>query len=106
MYLTATIASGGTVSSAIDLGATASIRGLVMPSAFTGTAITFQVSHDGVTYQALYDDAGSAVSVSVAASRNVSFKADDFHCLCGWRFIRLVSGSAEAAERSVGVWAR
>jgi hypothetical protein len=51
---TATIASAATTSGAITLGAN-TITGMVLPAAFTGTALSFQVSADGATYGALYD---------------------------------------------------
>ena len=87
---TATIANGASLSSAIALGAGVPL-GLQMPASFTGTAITFQTSHDGMTYQNLYDDAGNEISVTVAASQNVSLPAS---VMAAWRFLKIRSGTA------------
>lgn len=98
---TATIANGQTESSAVYVGAKAPVA-LVMPAALTGTTMTFQGSHDGVTYQAI-EPSGAAYSVTVAASKNVPLIAAYF---AGFPWIKIVSGSAEAAERSVRVQTR
>ena len=105
MLVNVVIDSGETVSEAGDI-AQARLVGIVIPAAFTGTALTFQVSADGTTYQGLYDDAGSAVSLTVAQGRTYSFKVDDLGCLSQWRYIKVVSGSAEGADRTVGLWCR
>ena len=94
---TATIAISATVSDAIDLGG-ASLNAIVTPLALTGTTMTFQGSHDGTTYNAIYDTAGAAVTVTVAASRFIPLAPSDFS---GVRYIKVVSGSAEAAARSI-----
>jgi hypothetical protein len=105
----AVIALNGTVSGAVDVGP-GRLFGFVLPKAFTGTAITFQVSADGTNYGLLYDDAGSAVSCSVSAGTTVfkayAFKADDYHCLHQWRYLKLVSNATEAAERTIQLWVR
>lgn len=99
-YNTATIAiaNGETVSSAFDASQFASF-GLVMPSAFTGATISFQVSADGVTYQALYDSTNTLVSVTVAASRSYDLPST----LAAWQSFKVVSASAEGAARSLVV---
>lgn len=91
------IASSGTVSTAVDLHGH-NLVGCVMPAAFTGTAITFQGSQEGTTFTDLYDTAGSALSITVAADRFILFTPSDF---AGVRFIKLVSGSSEGAERTL-----
>ena len=93
-----TIASSGTVSDAFEAKEFAAF-GLVIPTAFTGVAITFQVSHDGVTYQALYDTTNTLVSLTVAVSRSYQLPA----ALEAWPFFKLVSGSSEAAARTLYV---
>ncbi len=100
----AVIAAGGTTSTAIQLGnitPTERIIGLIMPAAFTGTSLTFQVSNDDSTYVDLYDNAGTQVSVTVSTSRAVSFKADHASLLSGWNFIKIISGSTEATARTI-----
>ena len=106
--VTVTILSGATVSDAADFHST-TFSGIVMPQAFTGTTLTFQVSHDGVLYQLLYGPTGSAVSMTVAGAtpaRTYSFTADIANELSHWRWVKVVSGSAEGADRSVILWAR
>jgi hypothetical protein len=93
-----TIAVSTTVSAAVDLlGFT--LVGLILPAAFTGTAITFQVSDSlAGTYVPLRDATGAAVSVTVAQGTAAVLDPTTF---AGWRFVKLVSGSAEAADRTV-----
>lgn len=94
---TATIASGGTVSSAIDIREYA-IFGMVIPAAFTGIAITFQVcATSGGTFQGLYNTSGNAVSVTVAQGRSYDVPTE----VASWPYVKLVSGSAEAADRTL-----
>lgn len=97
---TATIASGATTSDAIDLG-DYTLAALHLPAAFTGTAITVTTAPTLTgTYQALYADA-SAVSLAVAASRTVAPVGDEADAIASVRFIKLVSGSAELAARTI-----
>lgn len=97
-WASATISSSGTTSSAIATGGRV-IFGLVMPGVFTGTSITFTVSHDGTTYQALYDETNTQVSMTVAASR--SYALPD--ALAAWPYFKIVSGSSEGAARTLYV---
>ena len=102
---TAVIPISDTVSNACDLGnvgPSEGLAGFVLPAEFTGTAIKFQVSADDVTYRALYN-AGTELSITVAQARAQGLTADQRALLFGWRFVKLVSGSAEAAERSIQV---
>lgn len=91
------IASGQTVSAALDCGGF-SLVGLVIPAAFTGTAITFQVSADGVTYQPLYDSSNTVVSITVAQGRSYALAPTNFQ---GAAFLKIVSGTAEGAARTI-----
>lgn len=93
----AMISSGLQPSTAID-SRRGVAYGLQMPAAFTGTTITFQVSIDGSTFQALYDATGATqVSMAVAASRSYDLPAE----LTAWAMFKIVSGSAEAADRAL-----
>lgn len=100
-----TIASSATVSDGLWMGAnpdaTGGLVGFVMPSAFTGASVTFQVSADDSTYQALYDSANAQVSITVVASRTYTFKADVRACFQGWPYIKIVSASSEGGARSI-----
>lgn len=92
-----TITSGQTVSAAIDLLGQVLCQ-IQIPAAFTGTTLTFQSSHDDSTYQALYNSGNIALSITVAAGRNYNIAPPDF---AGCRFLKLVSGSAEGADRAI-----
>lgn len=101
--LTADIAAEAQASQEIDLGSL-ELTHLLMPTAFTGTAITFQAaSAPGGTFQAVYTDAGAAVTTTVAASRMVALSEAVRNNLRGLRIIKIVSGSEEEAAREVGL---
>lgn len=94
---TVTIASGQTVSGAVSLGG-ASLVGIITPAALTGTTLTFQASADGTTYVPVYTTAGVAASVTVAASR---YTAVPPTTIPGAPYLKVVSGSAEGADRTI-----
>lgn len=66
--VTATIASGASLSGAVDLGQNR-LWAVLMPGTWTAAALTFQASLDGITYYSLYDNTGTEVSWTVAASQ-------------------------------------
>lgn len=73
---------------------------IVVPAAFTGTTIKFQASIDqGTTFFALYNEA-TEYSVTVSTSRYVALNPNVFE---GVACVRLVSGSSEAASRTISV---
>lgn len=95
------IANGATTSGAIELEGGATIVGIRLPSAFTGTSITLTESTSTTgTFQAVYDNTGTQITFTVAASRTVLI--DPSYTL-GLRFIKLVSGSSEGADRTIQV---
>lgn len=96
--LTATIANGQTTSGAVDMGSKR-LFAIVFPAALTSTAMTFQASHDGSTYNAVYYDDGTQVSFTVAASRYIVIQAPARWI--GIRYLKLVAGSAEGGARSI-----
>lgn len=97
----AVIANGQTVSSAVYLGDKVPVV-VRMPGTFTGTTMTFQGSPDGVTYQAV-NVGGNAYQETVAASKDVVLDPSMFS---GFRYIKLVSGSAEGGDRTLTVFTR
>lgn len=100
---TTTIANAATVSAAIELGS-ATFVGVYIPAAFTGTAISFQTSPTLTgTYAPVKDGAGAAVSKTVAASDYVYLDPTIF---AGVGFLKIVSGSAEGAARTLTIAAR
>lgn len=97
--VTATIAITETASNAISLNGMTPV-GFEMPAAFTGTAVAIHAADavDG-TYKPIYIALGAtALSYAVAASRYIAIDPTQ---LQGAQFIKLVSGSAEAAARSL-----
>lgn len=93
-----TIANSTTVSAAVDLAGT-TLHGLILPAALTGVAMTFQMSDTlAGTYVAVQNLSGASHSVTVAASK---FVPVDPNIFAGIRFLKLVSGSAEAADRTI-----
>ena len=95
------ISSSATTSEVIDLGSN-QLFAIHLPAAFTGTALSFTVAPEvGGTYQALYDDAGDAISITVAQGTTVGLTGANAACLAACRFIKLVSNDDEAADRTV-----
>lgn len=88
----AVIANGSSLGDGIDLGGS-SVIGIQMPASWTAANLTFQASHDGVTYADLYDSAGE-FTVTAAASR---FIVIDPTTLLGARYLKVRSGTAGAA---------
>lgn len=95
---TLTIANGATTSDACSSAGYA-IFGLVMPSAFTGASVTFTVSHDGTTYQALHDTTNTQVSLTVTASKSYDLPT----ALASWPSFKIVSASSEGAARTLQI---
>lgn len=102
---TATIASSGTTSGEIDLGGT-TLVGIEIPSAITGTSMTFTTaSAAGGTFVPIQNGGtGVALSVTIAASKRIPLGG--YPEFKGCRFIKLVSGSSEAAARSIKVFSK
>ena len=95
---TVTIAESGTTSQAVDVGEWL-IAGIVTPAALTGTALTFTGAlEEGGTYRALVDSSGTPISVTVSADDHILIEPQTF---AGVSWIKLVSGSAEAADREI-----
>jgi hypothetical protein len=91
-----TIANSQTVSDSVDTGP-CELVGAEFPSTLTGASVTFQVSEDNTTFVPLYWE-GTEVQFTVAASRGLSWDPAKF---AGWRYVKIVSGSAEGAERTI-----
>jgi len=90
--VTASVAISGTTTPAID---TAGYRffGLIIPSTFDGTVISFTgCDTSGGTYQAIYDIFGNLVQMTVAASRSYDLPGE----LSAWRFIKIVCATTQA----------
>jgi len=95
---TATIPNAGTTSPAVSLNG-ATLVGIITPAALTGTALTFQASPTLTgTYSPVYATGGTQVSYTVGTSRYIVIPAQD---MAGVQFVKVVSGSTEAAARDI-----
>jgi hypothetical protein len=84
-----TIATSSTISAACDLGIPCEYVSIVLPT-LDSTTIAFQVSHDGVTYQAL-GIGTSAVSAATTGAVTETF------LLGGYQFFKIVCGTAQSS---------
>jgi len=86
-----TIASGQSLSAAIPIGEDIPV-GIVMPATWTAAALTFQVSVDGgTTWVEMYDNTGTAVSLTVDINRYVQLAASSWF---GINHIKIRSGTS------------
>jgi len=88
---TLVITSGQTTSSAAEI-ANFGLFGMILPSTYDGTAMTFEVSADGTNWFALYDNLGVQVSLTVAASRAFDLPL----ALASFPYFRVVAGTAQS----------
>lgn len=96
--LTATIASGQTVSSAIDLSGN-TLCGFFLPSGFTGSSITLQAAASAAGPYVSVLSGGAAYSLSGSAGGYVPIES--MPVTSGLRFIQLVAGIAQASSASI-----
>lgn len=101
-FETLTVLSGQTESNALSLESNLFSKNFVAfitPANLTSTSISFKVSHDGSTFVPLKDATNNLVTITVnnAAAAYNSFDTRAF------RHIKLVCGSAEAADRTFQV---
>lgn len=98
--VTVTIASGQTTSEAFRAGAYSRVS-LQFPAAFTGATVTFEAAqHQTDTFVAL-----PATVVMVVAASTIVPAADfaTLHGLAAVEWLKIVSASAEAADRTIVV---
>ena len=98
---TITVATSTTVSAAFYVGAKLPVS-LQMPAAFTGATVSFQGSADNVTYQALHSG-GAVYSETVTPAKDCQLDPTVF---AGYPFLKIVSASAEGADRAIIVHTR
>lgn len=99
-----TIASGSTVSTVFDLS-TKTICGFQIPLGWDGGNISFQGSSasDG-TYNAVFDSNGSQLSATVTTgSTIVSLVGNTLQGLANVPYVKVVSGSAVGANRTINI---
>lgn len=92
------IANGAQFSSVINCAGFV-LCGIFLPAAFTGTALTFLASLDGITFSPIHSTtSGSALSYTVAQGNFCAIDPKDFY---GVNYLQIKSGSAEGAARSL-----
>jgi hypothetical protein len=93
------IANGDTESGVINTGGMC-LCGIFLPAAFTGTALTFEAcdTSAGTFVPVMSTTSGTALSYTVAQGTYCAVDPKDFQ---GIRFLKLISGSSEAAARTL-----
>ena len=91
--LDCTIASGGSLSAAVDLLGY-NLVGIITPAEWTAANITVQNSLDGTTFNNVYDVDGTEYTISAAAARSVMLPPGDVVSL---QSIKLRSGTSASA---------
>lgn len=88
----------GTKTAALDLGGFTLVG--IQLGAFTGTALTFEVSSaiDGTFVPVKSTTSGTALSYTVAQNTYAALDPKDFY---GLNFIKIVSGSTEGSDRTL-----
>lgn len=101
-YEDVVIAQDETTSTVIDTDGRV-IGGFGLPSELTGTTISLQDSDDNVTFKAVrMSDSDDDLSITVAASKHIILVPTVAYNLL--RYVKVVSGSAEAAARTIRVY--
>lgn len=104
-YETVTIANGASLSGALNI-ASRNFFGIIMPSSWTAASLTFQGSFDGTNFYNLYDESGTEVTFTVAASRYVIISTPAK--FLGLKKLKIRSGTSGSAvnqggDRTIGV---
>jgi hypothetical protein len=85
------IASGQSLSPAIDLGV-GRLVGITTPSNIdSATAVTFQASYDNATWNNVYDSSGVEKTLTVGVSRWIILSPADFY---GMRYVKVRLGTS------------
>jgi len=109
--VTATIASGASLSSAVTIpktspqGTAPRSVAIVMPAAWTAANLTFFVSADGVNYAELYDGQGNEYTVVAGTSRYILLDPAVFTAITNFKIQSGTTGSPvnQGASRSLVV---
>lgn len=94
-YTVANIASGESLSNALDIG-TAKHLAIQMPAAWDAAAITLAASVDGTNFYSVTDSAGIEVSITASASKVIGIDLAALS-LAALRFIKIRSGTVASA---------
>jgi hypothetical protein len=100
----ATIADGGTTTDVIDIGTSGFLSGAKFPAMTTDTSVAVHVceKRDG-TFTALEDGAGNAVTIACATSGVSAAEVSNITAVAGWRYFKLVAGSAQSGAKNIFV---
>lgn len=91
--LTTTVSSGASLSAAVPMRRRTLIS-IAMPAVWDTANLTFQVSVDnGSTWQELYNDSGSPISVFASAGNIIRLRTDEW---IGIDWLRIRSGAVGA----------
>ena len=102
MYTNVTILNGGTTSTTYETRG-ANRGSFQMPATMTGTATTINVSNDGVNFTACPVLTGLETNpITTTGNGSYSFPVKTFN----FRYLQLVSGGAEAAQRTITITTR
>lgn len=93
------ILTGASLSAAFNIPSGYFPCKIELPAAFDGTALTFQGSVDGTTFFDMYWDDGTEVKYTVAHSRLIVAKLQDF---IGLKAFKVRAGTAAAATNQTG----
>ena len=98
----ATIAASGSLSGSVSMGAD-TIVGIWMPATWVSAPLTFQVSPDGgTTWLELFNDGGTAVSISAAASQFIALVTNSNYTLRGFNMVKVRSGTSGTPVTQTG----
>lgn len=91
------IANAATTSTALQIPNDCAVVSIQTPAALTGTTLSIQGSQDGSTFGDIWID-GIAFSITVTTSKVYQISP---RTTIGLKAIKLVSGSAEGADRTI-----
>lgn len=95
---TFTVANNATNSTTNDLqivDGNMEIVGFQINGTIVSTSMTFNASQDGVTFQTLNTQAGSALSVTIKSNETIGLSQDVRAQVGRWRYLQIVMGSSE-----------
>ena len=87
----------GTTASEMFRSDTFAFARVYWPAALSGTVYTIQVSHDGITWFDARDEQQTTMQLTAAASKSDRISDASFPA----KFMRIVSDTAEAADRDL-----
>jgi hypothetical protein len=100
---TVTIASGASLSNALNDLDGQILVGIVMPADWTAANLTVQLSHDDSTFNNQYDEAGTEVTIVAAANRYINLTPANHLGATALKIRSGTSGTAvnQAADRII-----